>query len=1221
MKKRERRSILGGSQNIQKGLLASAVETEAHEISSTANVNCASTVERRLTRKDFAVEKSTAKTKLVASDSPPLPDKASLRAVQSASDALVAGGNASLTQPVSPTLSDELPREETHLADETVSSEPVHCVNVPLSSPTAATPGEERNGRDEAGRPTRQTAKGNSSPDSKTDTDKAQIARCESMRDDAPSHEEAPPSADSKTDMDKVEIAKCKSKRDDAPSHEEANLSDEKLSPRNVSSKEKPTSSESAPTAEGDACIEKCPETIPGAKEETQSTKENTKKYQNSQSENCQTVPLPAVSSKEKLTGQNEDQSPLSHPHCEPAKSGDMHAATTTEQILLSDDDVQIDIPLHASPQLLPIPPPKPAPPEALTPVAENPAVPKAKSLPIHKDVVANKDADPSSNQLPVHPSHLSHQSPSNARNEEPDTDADTPAHTDLLKSPVAPAKRMIMSVPASVKQTTIDKSLSPSSSDQTPSLDLKVCKDRKDVALEEQEKPSSPSSKPISVKAHTKDSSQQKGPTASKDEVILPNAESHSSQSSCQSQPKPCLPIPESKVAAPVVAGDDKRKESDAEPVTFSKRVRFSEPQHPFRSGTKSMGYNSIKKMRLRKDRSFGRPSAEISDISIVSASTHGQDKKGRQVLLDELQYLLDGIFKKNADRKSRQVENQLVTTSLKALSNLLLRKEKLIRSEDAEGPPEVEQSILIKILSGQPTLLKNIVRRLCTVFGRSRASDAFLAIIFVMIFRSAPKMFLLEEHELDLLLNAFFRNSASTLKEEEPSGKKRKDDKKEEEKPRTRRRGRLAARLSEMKTGVDSLAMLNKTLKDADVVEEMFEGFKNETTAASHLLGMAISLILGVQECTRPWMRENRRIDKVVAVLYSCEKVMMAKKDAKKDERQEICLEQREGSAPWIVLGASFRILEFAVLDSVCQMRLADESRVGKIVVDVIKGMGTIKEGPFESEWMLCAALRLCINLCHGCSEASKHFVQKNGQKAVLDCIAKECCTAGLLEQDSNNEHVVHCEESFDVRVLCLALLASVVNQEPNVCCEFSTLCAEGIDSKGQGAIYMVLEILKKAECEAKEIAEEKGSDEEEKIGRHGRAMREQEVLAERQSQIVMERKITVGYVCLLIGALVKNNEKNRDMVKKLLPSNNLIGVAAVLTEFLEFHHEVGIISGSMDRMYASIIKSLVEPISNGEQILEDGENKQGSDKCVEEEIMIEEEKNGNEENRDTR
>ncbi|PXF42648.1 hypothetical protein BWQ96_07591 [Gracilariopsis chorda] len=613
----------------------------------------------------------------------------------------------------------------------------------------------------------------------------------------------------------------------------------------------------------------------------------------------------------------------------------------------------------------------------------------------------------------------------------------------------------------------------------------------------------------------------------------------------------------------------------------TFSKRVRFLEPDASTLSRDSRRDLSGILKMKLRKARRRQVSFIDGPDVSVMTGHATEPNGKEERMLLDELQYLLDGIFKPsgNSGKKSPQLESQLIAKTLVSLISLLKRKPHQKMSKEGGE----HESAMIQILLKQPSLFKTIVGKLCSVFGKSRSVDAVLAVVFVLIFRETPKLRLIEAPELDILLNAFFRSSAAALKDDDVGNTSKSQSKEGAAPDVKRRRGRLAKRFEETNTDDSFLSTLNKVVSEASIIEDDFNGFKGETVGAAHLIGIAISLILCFDSKLRLWMRENRRLDRIVAVLYSCEKVMLQKTSPASEQRR-LQFTNKEVSTPWIVLGASLRVLEFTVLDEVCQSRTARESRLCAIVVDVIRGVHQVNEGPFGGEWILSAALRVAINLCHGFGEASRQFVQKGGHKLALMWVVKECNAAGLLTSGVEGLKENDCEQSFDVRVLCLALLATIVDQEEHICNVFHTMNVPGLKKRKAGGLEIVLEILQAAEAVVERSEEEFVTNHNlsELKPRRGDIQTDEHC---EKSELVMETKITIGYASLLLGALVRDNVQNRKIAEDLIPSHNLVGVAAVLTEFLEFHHEVGIISGSMDRMYARIISSLVKPFQAAE------------------------------------
>lgn len=650
--------------------------------------------------------------------------------------------------------------------------------------------------------------------------------------------------------------------------------------------------------------------------------------------------------------------------------------------------------------------------------------------------------------------------------------------------------------------------------------------------------------------------------------------------------------------------AAQQKEVGKDGSTIAVAKRVRFAEPP-PSERLRQRVGFSSIGNLRRQKGRKNRRLNSYLNDVSVMSASVTGPDEEGRQLLLDEVQYLLDGIFKptNGKGKRLREVENNVISKSLQSLVELFFRKSKAQSTppEEQEGThleePEEHSGLLILILAGKGDLLQKMVMRLCTVLGKSRGIDALLALIFVIIFRSTPKLLLIGEQELDLLLNAFFRNSAESLKEEEQTITKKKGSTAHHEGAGSgRQRGRLGRRLDELTTSGGTLKKLNELTVQADIVEDEFKGFQAEPEAATFLMGTAIALMLTANEPGRTWMQRHRRLDKVVAVLYLCEQVLTPKKTPNGDSKQ-ICLEGKEASPPWIGIGCAMRILESAAIDTVCRELLTRESRVCAILTDVVQAVTNITDGPFETEWLVSGALRLCINATNRCEQGCRQFVEKGGPQAILNFIVKECGVAGLVKgvQKSTLSNSVEC---FDIRVLCLAVLASVVGQREDVCEGFRSLQPEGMEERDHGAISVAIEILRNAESELEEAIKNFEAEDTGGFQRKSALRGERDAEQDKKSAFKLERELTVGYACVLLGSLVKENKENRALIESLMPGQSLLGIANVLKEFLKFHVEYGIVSDGINHMYASIIQLLIDPGAKGDSASERGERASDAD-----------------------
>jgi hypothetical protein len=155
----------------------------------------------------------------------------------------------------------------------------------------------------------------------------------------------------------------------------------------------------------------------------------------------------------------------------------------------------------------------------------------------------------------------------------------------------------------------------------------------------------------------------------------------------------------------------------------------------------------------------------------------------------------------------------------------------------------------------------------------------------------------------------------------------------------------------------------------------------------------------------------------------------------------------------------------------------------------------------------------------------------------------------------------------ETFDVCVLGVALLASVVEQDSNVSSGFQDIHPLGLVERDGGALSFVLGLLKEVGSETIPAANGAGDDDSKKDGGVGQA----------NGALAMEKRVMTGYLCLLLGALVKGCERNRVFVRTAMPDKSLTAVADVLDEFLVFHHDLGVVSECVDDMYVSIIESL--------------------------------------------
>lgn len=139
------------------------------------------------------------------------------------------------------------------------------------------------------------------------------------------------------------------------------------------------------------------------------------------------------------------------------------------------------------------------------------------------------------------------------------------------------------------------------------------------------------------------------------------------------------------------------------------------------------------------------------------------------------------------------------------------------------------------------------------------------------------------------------------------------------------------------------------------------------------------------------------------------------------------------------------------------------------------------------------------------------------------------------------------------FDIAVLCLALLVSVVDSSDDVRNAFQGIEPTLTVSRQYGGVAFVLELLKVTWDDVEE-------------GDTGNKEKQ------------MERKVITGYLCLLLGALVRQAPHNCQVIRRSLPNNTLRELAPVITDFLDFHHSVGVNQTDINAMYKRILDGLI-------------------------------------------
>jgi hypothetical protein len=615
-------------------------------------------------------------------------------------------------------------------------------------------------------------------------------------------------------------------------------------------------------------------------------------------------------------------------------------------------------------------------------------------------------------------------------------------------------------------------------------------------------------------------------------------------------------------------------------------------------------------------------RPQQEPINISVAKLKS---DSPNERVLVDQLQYILDGIFPgekagySSSDPTLGDTESRLLCESLVELAQIFLRMSPHrlpalpVHSElgtDRTDPVEHQESSLLLRLYGKRGILSTVITRLLALRARSTPVALLIGTIMLVLSRSDAAEVLFDNREVAALVDVFFRvlpaldhclETRSVQAHFAPSGGTTGRSNVTMFDTGHRRRGRLARRIGTSSLRNSVIERVRSLLVDGCGVEyRVAEGITEDGRGVGLVFGLALSGVLERNELARCAMSESQRVNRIVAVLSESQRLLV------------------QSLAPYAVAGPvagiALRILELTTLNRPCQRLVTRDKRLVGIIVSILRPAPSKRDTRAEADHLTRAedmeqigamsllhdeiaitnALKVCVNLTHECKAGLLQFIAAGGVSVVLDLLASSSIwPTGLGRSDSR--------ESFDIRVLSIALLASIVEQSPRVCASFKDIHLEFMEPREGGAVTLVLEMLKavggnqdarmsrripnsdiadvttsaslaRGNCEPIDLT--KGSEKEQFSPPE---FHESASAQSDEGTIAMERRVTTGYLCLLLGALVKGCARNRELALAAMPEHSLSAVAEVLDEFLMFHHELGVVSTSVDAMYESIIAAL--------------------------------------------
>lgn len=573
--------------------------------------------------------------------------------------------------------------------------------------------------------------------------------------------------------------------------------------------------------------------------------------------------------------------------------------------------------------------------------------------------------------------------------------------------------------------------------------------------------------------------------------------------------------------------------------------------------------------------------------------------------------------------------------------------------------------QPSMLKRIGG--AVLETVVSRLLVLRSRSAPVSLLVGSIMLILAQSDATDQLFGKPQIAALVDAFYQvvpllvassaggetdDRVSALNERVKTKEKRNGKTGGSPEVRKRRRGRLARRVATCDNEGEGAAILRvrSLLRDSCGLEESVSDEVEENAfGVAMVYGLALAGTLEASSKARAVMLESHRVHRIVAVLSEAERQCRA---AESTDTSTV------SSRP--IAAVSLRILEFATLHHGCQDVITRESKVVHTAVSVLRlsssedsdaGLGSESPAPIDEkrvsmneeheanqcngsavrpriplydELVLADALRLCVNLTHNCPTGHAQFVAAGGVKVVLDLIASPAVwprpgSPAVLQNPLR--------ETFDVRVLSIALLASVITQDKKLGAVLQDVHPHGVPERDGGAVSFVLELLKfvgdsgvaidKTTENRREVMEVPDTTAEEGVGcreddrsRDGvesidsanaangtstsirMAADASDIQPLGDGSLGMDRRVMTGYLCLLLGALVVGSTANRSLVLSAMPNNSLTPIADVLSEFLTFHHELGVVSSSVDDMYAIIIDSLRDgPLSSAVASRESG------------------------------
>lgn len=256
------------------------------------------------------------------------------------------------------------------------------------------------------------------------------------------------------------------------------------------------------------------------------------------------------------------------------------------------------------------------------------------------------------------------------------------------------------------------------------------------------------------------------------------------------------------------------------------------------------------------------------------------------------------------------------------------------------------------------------------------------------------------------------------------------------------------------------------------------------------------------------------------------------------------------------------TLRVLEYLSLDDthvqlLCRSRAAASGDAMHSALAAIAAGGRCRRKAtlLTLEPLLTAALKVLINL-------SNHTAERMEREGVVDAVLTLLASeAAAVDEGARRSPAAllpfAAQETYDLRVLCLTLLTSMVSRCPTVGESFPSRQPprlEMFELGGLGLLFHMVDIN----------------------GRVGGCRAGATVAAE---DITPEQRLTSGYLSLLLGSLAASGPVSCELIRQFLPAPGGLGLMAdALGEFFDFQVSCGVPTDrSMQAHYDEIMAVL--------------------------------------------